>query len=84
MENSNKEKPKTSTEVRDRSIGYVTAALSLVAGLAWNDAVKALIEYVYPLKANNVTAKFVYAFLITIVVVILTMVIAKVLRRGDK
>jgi len=43
-----------------------------VAGLAWNEAIKALIEYLYPLDKNSLLAKFVYAALITIIVVVFT------------
>ena len=30
--------------VRERTMGYIVGALGLVAGLAWNDAIKSLIE----------------------------------------
>ena len=32
-------------EVRERTLGFITGGLGLVAGLAWNDAIKALIDY---------------------------------------
>ena len=56
-------------EVRERTIGYILAALGLVAGLAWNDAIKALIDYLFPLSQNGLLAKFIYAAFITAFVV---------------
>lgn len=68
-------------EVRVRMAGYITAGLGLVAGLAWNDAIKTLIEYFFPLKSNGVLAKFGYAALVTVAVVIVTVVL---LQRVEK
>lgn len=65
------------TEVRAKIVAYITAALGLVAGLAWNDAIKALIEAIFPLQRNSVPAKFVYAVLITLVVVFVSVSLAR-------
>jgi len=54
---------------KKESLGYITTALGLVAGLAWNDAIKAFIEHFFPLDKNTVFAKFLYAVLITVFVV---------------
>jgi len=59
---------------------YIAAALGLVAGLAWNEAIKALIDYVFPLSKNTLIAKFSYAGLITLVVVLITIYLARVLE----
>ena len=63
------EQKRLSIEVREKTIGYIMTALGLVAGLAWNDAIKTTIEYFYPLDSNSIMAKVFYAFLITIVIV---------------
>jgi len=68
-------------QIRKQTAGYVTTALSLVAGLAWNDAVKSLIEIFFPLDTSGVLIKFVYAITITIVVVILS---TYLLKSSDK
>ena len=47
-------------------------ALGLVAGLAWNDAIKALIEKILPLGNGSIIAKFIYAIIVTILAIILT------------
>ena len=48
------------------------AALGLIAGLAWNEAVKGLIDHIYPLDQNGLWAKFIYAIIITLVVVVVS------------
>lgn len=71
-----------SGQVRERVFGYILAALGLVAGLAWNDAIKALIESIFPLESNTVLAKFVYAVVLTVVVVIVTVYLINRLKGG--
>lgn len=70
---------KLSGEVREKTVGYIAAALGLVAGLAWNDAIKALINFTFPIERNSVLAQFLYAVAITIVVVIVTVYLLKVI-----
>jgi hypothetical protein len=70
-------------EVRERVVGYLTAALGLVAGLAWNDAVSALIAHWFPIERNSILAKFIYAAVLTIVVVLVTTYVVRLLRRSS-
>lgn len=58
--------------IRERTSGYIVAALGIVAGLAWNDAIRAFIDYVFPVSTESILAKFLYAVLITVVVVLLS------------
>lgn len=58
------------TEVRAKTAGYITAALGLVAGLAWNDAISAFIEHVFPVGTNTLILKFAYAIAMTVAAVI--------------
>lgn len=62
-------------------IGYITAAFGLVAGLAWNEAVKGFIEQYFPNGTDSVTAKFVYAVALSVVVALLTIVLTKAVRK---
>ncbi|MBI5038070.1 MAG: hypothetical protein HZC01_05210 [Candidatus Kerfeldbacteria bacterium] len=55
--------------MREKTAGYIVAALGLVAGLAWNDAVRALIDALFPLSTNALWMKFVYAIVVTLLVV---------------
>lgn len=64
-------------EVRKRTVIYVTAALGLVVGLAWNEAIKSIIEYFFPLSQNTVAAKIIYALAMTAVLAVATVYILK-------
>ncbi len=65
-------------EFRERMSGYIVAALSLVAGLAWNDAVKTAIETFIPSQGNDtMQAKFLYALGVTVIIVLMTFVIVR-------
>jgi len=79
-----KESSQIQSEVRQNLAKYIGAAFGLVAGLAWNDAIKALIEYLFPLQKNELGAKFVYAVLITLVVVFITTYFVKLLKREEE
>ncbi len=67
-ENSPTKKNKLTLDVRQQIVGYIVAALSLVAGLAWNDAVKSLIEHFYPGDKTTVLAKGIYAVVLSVVI----------------
>ncbi len=75
------ERRRLQTEIRERTAGYVIAALSLVVGLAWNDAVKALIEYLLPFGRETLLAKFGYALLITLVIILLSTSVLRLLTK---
>jgi uncharacterized membrane protein YidH (DUF202 family) len=80
------ESPKKKTlreEARERTLGFVLAALGFVAGLAWNDAIKAFIEQVFPIGQNTLTAKFIYAILVTVVVVIVTVYLVRWVQKEE-
>ncbi len=81
MENFNdklhKERRQLQGEVRERMTGYILGALGLVAGLAWNEAIKAAIDYLFPLNKDGLAAKFLYALVITLVVAFAVYVITK-------
>jgi len=59
------------TEVRERTLGYILTALGLVAGLAWNEAIKSTINLAFPAGRDTVWAQFIYAIAITIAVVVI-------------
>ena len=70
-------------EVRERTLSYIMGALGLVTGLAWNDAIKELIDYIFPLKEHSLSAKFIYAFLITILVVTVSLYLNRLLLKDS-
>jgi len=52
--------------------------------LAWNDAIKSLIEFFFPNQQNTVLAKIVYAAVITLVVVILSIIVSRLFIKKSK
>lgn len=72
-----KESEELQREVRKRTVTYIAAALGLVTGLAWNEAIKAFIEYLFPLDQNTMTAKIIYAAIMTIILVFTTVYILR-------
>ncbi len=71
-------------EVGRRTFDYVITAFGLVAGLAWNDAIKSLIEYLFPQNQNGVKAKLVYAIFITLIMAIASYYLARFSSEGKK
>lgn len=71
-------------ELKQQIFKYILAAIGLIAGLAWNDAIKASIEYLFPVSASSVFAKILYALLITLLVVIFSVYMASVLENEEK
>lgn len=71
-------------EIREKTVGYIVAGFSVVAGFAWNDAIKAFIEEYFPLSRDTMKAKFVYAALITILIVIISVYLMKIFRVEKK
>ena len=65
-------------------LGYILAAFGFVAGLAWNDAIKALIDFAFPLGTDSIVAKFLYAAAVTILVIIATWVGTRLTKEPEK
>lgn len=53
-------------KTRGRFLTSISAALALVVGLAWNDAISTFIKYLFPLDSNTIVAKFIYAAILTV------------------
>ena len=60
--------------------GMVTAAFGLVAALAWNEAVKGMIDR-YVKVGDGLRSKLYYAFIVTILAVLVTYYFGKVMAR---
>ncbi len=71
-------------ELREKTTGYILTALGLVAGLAWNDAISAGIKYFFPLDTNGVLAKFIYAAAVTIVIIIVSNSLLRLMRSKEE
>lgn len=70
------------SEFRARTFGYISAALGLVAGLAWNEAIKSMIEAIFPLAQETIFVKFLYAILVTTMVIILIRYLDKLVNKS--
>lgn len=70
-------------EIRKRTVGYIVTALGLVAGLAWNDAIKSLIEYFFPQNQSGFQAKIAYASIITLVAVLVSVYLMRLFEEDD-
>lgn len=64
-------------DFRERITSYILAAFGFVAGLAWNEAIQALVNAFFPLSKDAVWAKLLYAVIVTLVVVIISAVLIK-------
>jgi uncharacterized membrane protein YccC len=71
--------------VKERVSTAMTGAFGLVAALAWNDAVKSLIDYFYPAaQGNNIWPKFLYAIIVTIVVSLAVYALTKLFANKEE
>ncbi len=68
-------------EATVKFVGYILASFGLVAGLAWNEAIKAYIEIWFPATDESAPAKLVYAVILSVVIVIITIIVTKLLAK---
>ena len=68
-------------EILDKLAALVTAAFGLVAALAWNGAIRAIFEAVFG-SADNITAMLIYAVIVTIIAVLVTIWVARSVKRA--
>ncbi|HEX9722068.1 MAG TPA: DUF5654 family protein [Candidatus Paceibacterota bacterium] len=71
-------------EFRARTVGFIATALGLVVGLAWNDAVASLIAVVFPIDKNSIIAKFLYAGILTVVVVTVIVLLMRFMEEKEE
>ncbi len=67
--------------LKNRMPTIIIGSLSLIAGLAWNDAFKALIDQYIPEKYKNKTNawfKMLYAFILTVIIIIVISIVLKI------
>ncbi|MDO9045977.1 MAG: DUF5654 family protein [Methanobacteriaceae archaeon] len=58
----------------------ITTAFGLIAALAWNEAIKALIVELIG-KGNGITGLFIYAIIITVLAIVTTIIIGKIIAK---
>lgn len=67
-------------EIFQKMSELATAAFGLVAALAWNDAIQAAFKLLFG-SASELWAKFVYAILVTALVVLITLKLGNILNK---
>lgn len=71
-------------ELKSKTFGYISAALGLVAGLAWNDAITNMIETLFPLSKDTIAVKFLYAVIVTTAVVLLVKYLDRMINSNQQ
>jgi uncharacterized membrane protein len=72
---------KTRLKIQEKTITLILGGFGLVAALAWNEAIKSLFEEMFE-KRGTLISKFFYAFLITIIVVIISIQLQKISKKN--
>ena len=71
-------------EVLDKFSTLITTALGLVAALAWNTAIQELFTTVFGQAGGKLAGQFLYAILITLVVIFATIYIGRAAEKAKK
>ena len=71
-------------EVLDKFAELITTALGLVAALAWNTAIQNLFDKIFGEAGGELAGQFFYAILITIVVILATLSVARAAERAKR
>jgi len=77
------EKDKIEVAFKRRTEGYIITAFGIVAGLAWNEAVKALMNYLFPIEKDTILAKFLYAIIMTVILVLISLYVVRFINKKD-
>lgn len=83
LENS-LEKKSLKIEVLEKMGQLVTTGFGIVAALAWNDFIKSLFEKLFPKPQDNLLAMLGYAIVVTVLVVLLTIQLGRLLETAKK
>jgi len=81
---TSEEKKSLKIEILEQVASLATSGFGLVAALAWNEAIKALFAEFFPQPGGNIFALFIYALLITILVVIITVQLGRAVNLAKK
>ena len=71
-------------EVLDKFSTLITTALGLVAALAWNTAIQNLFNALFSKAGWALACQFLYAILITLVVIFATIYVGRAAERAKK
>jgi uncharacterized BrkB/YihY/UPF0761 family membrane protein len=71
-------------EVLDKFAELITVALGLVAALAWNTAIQNLFNKIFGEAGAALVGQFVYAVIITLIVIFATIAVSRAAERAKK
>lgn len=80
LEKARENARETQKEVISQGLGMVSSAFILVAALAWNDAIHELITQYFH-SGSGITSRFIYALIVTVMAVIITVRLNKIVQR---
>lgn len=80
LKSEEQKREKLAEQVVDRISTLAIASLGLVAALAWDDSVKSIFQLIFPQAQSNVIAKLIYAFVVTLIAVLVTLFLARSAR----
>jgi len=81
MKKAVKEIKKTKQAAQEKIITLILGGFALVAALAWNEAIKSLFEQMLK-SSGTLIGKFVYALLVTSIVVIVSIQLQKISKKN--
>jgi len=62
---------------KEKMVTLILAGFGLVAALAWNDAIQSLFKAFFP-QNQELIGKFIYAVIVTLIVVIISLQLQKI------
>ena len=68
----------------DKFSALISTALGLVAALAWNTAIQNLFTRIFGEAGGKLAGQFIYAILITVVVIFATIAVSRAAERAKK
>jgi ABC-type multidrug transport system fused ATPase/permease subunit len=74
----------TNSPVVVKTSHYFTAAVALVAAMSWNTAVRETIEYTWPLPKSRIAHQFVYAIMVTLLLVFIITILPNTVNELPK
>ena len=67
-----KEIKETKKELKEKTVTLILGGFGVVAALAWNDAIQTFFNTFFQ-KGSSLVGKFIYAIIVTLIVVIVSM-----------
>ncbi len=69
--------------IQAKTITLILGGFGLVAALAWNEAIKSLFETIFK-KQGSLISKFLYAIIVTIIIVLISLRLQKLSQTNKK